>query len=146
MAISYRSILKHLELINRFIKNLKDLQAKTDIKTFFDLPENKNLLQYSLFQSILNSIDIANIIISELNVQSGDNIQDVFKVLYESSIITEETMNRMSELSKLRTDMVPVYNKSKLVDFTAIYSKLPDYIAVLEIFGKEIIAFIETKS
>jgi uncharacterized protein YutE (UPF0331/DUF86 family) len=91
-----------------FLEKLSQL-AKADKKDFLSDFRNSESAKYLLQVSVECCLDIANHIIASEKFRSPNDYTDSFRVLHERSIIPDDLIGSLEEMTKFRNRLVHIY-------------------------------------
>lgn len=136
---NHKEIIKRLSKLKEYSSSLKHLKK-------FSLNEFKGdkFLCYTLERvfhlSAEASIDIGEIIISELDLNSPEFNRDVFRILGEAKIIPKKLADNFQEIAKFRNILVHDYVE---IDIDKMYEYLQNDLSDFDKFIKAIAKFLK---
>lgn len=105
-----------LRKIERIETYLKQIRQKKDfgIKVFKKDKDLQSIILFNLIQSIQTCIDIGAHIVSDSGWEMPASQADIFEVLAENKIITEQLSKKMIKMAGFRNRIVHEYEKVNL--------------------------------
>lgn len=131
-------------LIAKKLDFLSELLTKTERMEFdeAELAENADihdLVVFRLQQAVETAIDIAVIIISQLDIPRKETARDAFLLLGQEGIIDKQLSEKMGQAADFRNRVVHGYND---FDWQMLFKDYLDDISDLRNFGAQIVAFL----
>lgn len=104
---------KVLEISERIKEHLNILQRYTEIPADEILNNTEKIwsMRYGFEMIVEDCINIGNHIIAENNFRAPQNYKDVFQVLFENNIISQELAEKLKRAAGIRNIIVHLYWK-----------------------------------
>ncbi|HEX7534626.1 MAG TPA: DUF86 domain-containing protein [Syntrophales bacterium] len=125
-------IAERLERLRQYIKILKSIQ-KQDIQEFKKDPFVRGAAERYLHLSIECLLDIGNHIISDRGYRKPETYAEVFQILGEKKIITQQLLNELEGMAAFRNILVHDYLK---IDPSQIYRIIQEKVKALDQLGR----------
>jgi Uncharacterized conserved protein len=127
-------IVSFLRLISNDIKDVEEC-SKVDLDTFLNSRSLQAIVERRLQTATESCINIGNHIISRLGLRAPQDYADVFRVLMEEKILSDDLAQQMMDMAKFRNLLVHIYWE---IDHRRVYESLPQRIETLRKFAKRI--------
>lgn len=128
----------HLKKLEEYIKELENLK-KTSLQKFLKDKGLQDRVERNLHLVIESSLDIGNQVISEQGFRLPDTYGDIFVILAENKVISEEFASDLEKMAGFRNILVHDYLK---IDKEKVYGNL-EKLDDLKDFAKAVVLFIE---
>src|SRR3989344_4419668 len=140
-SLTRQKILEKLENFQEYLKYLYQLRQearseKVFLRDFHLFGNTERYLQLSI-QSI---IDIAHLIIIDLNLKRPEDNYEAISILFEKRIISDSLDQTLTKMVGLRNILVHEYGK---IDRKKVFKILTGKLQDLELFKKQIIVFLK---
>ncbi|OGZ23898.1 MAG: hypothetical protein A2896_03060 [Candidatus Nealsonbacteria bacterium RIFCSPLOWO2_01_FULL_43_32] len=140
-SLTRQKILEKLENFQEYLKYLYQLRQearseKVFLRDFHLFGNTERYLQLSI-QSI---IDIAHLIIIDLNLKRPEDNYEAISILFEKRIISDSLAQTLTKMVGLRNILVHEYGK---IDRKKVFKILTGKLQDLELFKKQIIVFLK---
>jgi len=139
MVVDLKSISARLDSLREYLALLKEAQ-KMSLSAFKKDPKNHYTVERALQLAIECCHNIANHLISELDMERPDKYESVFEILGKNDIIPAAFAKRLVLMARFRNLLVHEYTEIKL---DRVYEILKDDLGDFETFAKHIIRFLE---
>jgi len=138
--LTRQKIFEKLENLREHLGYLTKLQGETlseeDFVSDFHLFGNtERYLQLSI-QSI---VDIAHLIIIDLDIKRPDDNYEAVSLLHKNRIVSEDLASKLTKMVGLRNILVHEYGK---IDRKKVYEVLTTQLRDLEEFKKQVVAYL----
>lgn len=137
--ISENKIFEKLSLLDEYLSYLKDIQ-KVNKNSFLKDYHFYGLAERYLQLSIQTLIDVGQLIITEKQLSRPPEPQEIFSVLFNSKILSENLVNQLTGIVGFRNILVHEYGK---IDREKVYEYLQNNIGIFEQYKKEVLKFIK---
>lgn len=137
--ISENKIFEKLSLLDEYLSYLKDIQ-KVNKNSFLKDYHFYGLAERYLQLSIQTLIDVGQLIITEKQLPRPPEPQEIFSILFNSKILSENLVNRLTGIVGFRNILVHEYGK---IDREKVYEYLQNNIGIFEQYKKEVLGFIK---
>lgn len=140
-SISKHKIFEKLSLLDEYFKYLKEIQ-KVNKNSFLNDYHFYGLAERYLQLSIQVLIDLGQLIITEKQLSRPAEPQEIFSVLFNDKILSENLVNQLTGIVGFRNILVHEYGK---IDREKVYEYLKNDIGIFEHYKKEILKFIKKR-
>ncbi|RLF53918.1 MAG: DUF86 domain-containing protein [Thermoplasmata archaeon] len=123
------------DIIERNLNFIKDNYSDIEPEDLENSYKDYQALKFSLFEMIEACIDIANHIISSERFRRAESYADMFKVLGENKILSENLAGKMALMARFRNFLVHRYEK---LDTEKIVEIVREHLVDIEMFMEEI--------
>lgn len=139
--LTRQKIFEKLENLKESFGYLQKLRGETHSEKEFisDFHLFGNVERY-LQLSIQSIIDIAHLVIIDLDLKRPDDNYEAVSLLYSQSVISEELAGKLTKMVGLRNILVHEYGK---IDRKKIYEVFEMQLKDLEEFQKQLLAYLE---
>ena len=142
--VTQQKIFEKIQQLDEYISNLRQIRDESEDKdTFLKDFHFYGLAERYLQLSCQVIIDTLNLVVIEEGMEKPEAGKEVFSILYQKKIISEDLYSRLEGLIGFRNILVHEYGK---VDREKVYRFLMDRLVDFEIFKKEILRFLEEES
>ena len=141
MPVDKNLVGKKLDFLNQFLVSIENMDFDED--AFVKSSDIHDLVVFRLQQSVETCIDIATMIISQLNLPRKETAKDAFLLLGENGVIDNDLGKKMGKAADFRNRVVHGYND---FDYKLLYKDYKKDLTDLRNFGSQILAFLEKKS
>lgn len=138
-SISKHKMFEKLSLLDEYLKYLKEIQ-KVNKNSFLNDYHFHGLAERYLQLSIQVLIDLGQLIITEKQLSRPAEPQEIFSVLFNDKILSENLVNQLTGIVGFRNILVHEYGK---IDREKVYEYLKDNLIIFEKYKKEILKFIK---
>ncbi len=133
---------ERLKLLREY---LRDLRAEQDV-TFDQYQEDKKLRRFverTLQIAVEACLDIGNHIIASERFRYPEDNKDIFQVLNEEGIISDDLLTQLIKMAGFRNIVVHDYAR---IDDAAVYGALKKRLGDFEEFARSIVAYLERET
>jgi len=123
------------DIIERNLNFIRDNYSDIEPEYLENSYKDYQALKFSLFEMIEACIDIANHIISSERFRRAESYADMFKVLGENKIISENLAGKMALMARFRNFLVHRYEE---LDTEKIVEIVREHLVDIEMFMEEI--------
>ncbi len=141
MVIDAASINARLDKLREQIVLLNEAK-KLGLGDFKKDPRNYYTVERAFQLAIEASHDIANHLISSLDMERPDKYESVFSIIEDNKVIPEGFGEVLKDMARFRNLLVHEYLK---IDLDRVYEILQSKIGDLEQFAKYIVKFLENQ-
>jgi len=141
MPVDKNLVGKKLDFLNQFLVSIENMDFDED--AFVKSSDIHDLVVFRLQQAVETCIDIATMIISQLNLPRKETAKDAFLLLGENGVIDNDLGKKMGKAADFRNRVVHRYND---FDYKLLYKDYKKDLTDLRNFGSQILAFLEKKS
>ena len=141
MPVDKNLVGKKLDFLNQFLVSIENMDFDED--AFVKSSDIHDLVVFRLQQAVETCIDIATMIISQLNLPRKETAKDAFLLLGENGVIDNDLGKKMGKAADFRNRVVHGYND---FDYKLLYKDYKKDLTDLRNFGSQILAFLEKKS
>lgn len=139
--LTRQKILEKLESLKEYTEYLQTLKQEAGSEDQFraDFHLFGNAERY-LQLSIQSIIDIAHLVIIDLDLKRPEDNYEAVSMLFEQKVISDELSHTLTKMVGLRNILVHEYGK---IDRGKVYEVLTTQLQDLEEFKKQVIAYFE---
>lgn len=116
-------MLSRLRELDEALKDWKRYQS-VPIEEFRENRDKRNMVLYSMLIAIQAAIDIAAHIIAKEHLRKPSTYREIFEILAEKKIISDDLANKLSDLAGFRNVLVHVYWELDLDEVYSILQKI----------------------
>jgi uncharacterized protein YutE (UPF0331/DUF86 family) len=128
-------LLRNLTLYSGYLRNL----ARTERDVFLRDPEKLGAAKYYLQVAIEVCIDLGNHLIASERWRAPRDYRDVFSVLQENGVVTEEFAQTLRQMAGLRNLLVHLYWE---IDDAQIYADVQNNLDDFDRYARCILEFL----
>ena len=139
-GISKHKIFEKLSLLDEYLKYLKEIQ-QVNKNSFLKDYHFHGLAERYLQLSIQVLIDLGQLIIMEKQLTRPVEPQEIFSVLFNHKILSENLVNQLTGIVGFRNILVHEYGK---IDREKVYEYLKNNLRIFEQYKKETLKFIKS--
>lgn len=139
MALDLKSISARLDKLRGYLALLKEAQ-KMDLDTFKGDPKNYYTVERALQLAIERCHDIANHLISQLDMERPDKYETVFEILGKNGVVPAGFGKKLVSMARFRNLLVHEYME---IDLDRVYEILKTKLRDFEMFARHIVTFLE---
>lgn len=139
--LTRQKIFEKLESLKEYTEYLKTLKQEAGSEERFqaDFRLFGNTERY-LQLSIQSIIDIAHLLIIDLDLKRPEDNYEAVSMLFEKEVISDELAHTLSKMVGLRNILVHEYGK---IDRKKVYEVLTTQLQDLEMFKEQVVAYLE---
>ena len=139
--LTRQKIFEKLENLKEYLGYLNKLKAEAQseeefVSDFHVFGNTERYLQLSI-QSIL---DIAHLIIIDLDLKRPDDNYEAVSILYDNKVVSESLASKLAKMVGLRNILVHEYGK---IDRKKVYEVLTTQTGDLEEFQNQIVSYLQ---
>lgn len=138
-GIAKHKIFEKLSLLDEYLGYLKEIQ-KINKNSFLKDYHFYGLAERYLQLAIQILIDLGQLIITEKQLTRPVEPQEIFSVLFNNKILSENLVNQLTGIVGFRNILVHEYGK---IDREKVYEYLKNNLRIFEQYKKEILKFIK---
>jgi uncharacterized protein YutE (UPF0331/DUF86 family) len=131
-------LLRNLALYTRYLQNL----ARTERHIFLSDPEKIGAAKYYLQVAIEVCIDLGNHLIASERWRAPRDYRDVFSVLQENGVVTEDFARTLRQMAGVRNLLVHLYWE---VDDAQIYDDMQNNLGDFDRYARCILEFLNKR-
>lgn len=136
---SFNKIVAKLDNLDEYLKILKDLQ-KVNRKSFINDYHFYALAERYLQLSIEILLDVGKLLIVVGNLRKPESNDDIFVILRENKILSENIASSMEGIAKFRNILVHHYEN---INRAIIYEKLQKNLQDFKLFQQQIARYLK---
>lgn len=137
--LTFNKVIAKLERLDKYVRYLSEIQ-KVNKKSFLADYHFHGLAERYFQLAIEVLLDIGKLIVIGENLRKPEDNQDIFTVLHEQGIISENLTDRVIGIANFRNILVHDYEK---IDSEIVYQKLQRNLLDFQEFKQEILQYLE---
>lgn len=127
------TVVNHLENLRKFLQDLDRYRQGIGRQEFLRNRDKQGMVLFALLEAMQLCIDLGSHIISEKGWRKPETYRDVFRVLWENSLIDESLRDQLHDLAGFRNVVVHLYGK---LDLDRVYTTLQSGLEGITQFAK----------
>ena len=131
-----------MKMLADYVRRLKPFQKMT-LEQYIDDRMSQAVVERWLQLSAQICLDITNHIISEEGFREPKDNQDMFVILNEEGIISEDFIADLTGIARFRNVLVHMYAE---LDQTKVYAALTEHLGDFDRFAKLMVKFLEREA
>ena len=140
-GIAHNKIIAKFQALDEYLVYLKDLQ-KVNKKSFLQDYHQFGLAEHYLHLSIEVLLDVAKLVIIAYEFKRPEELQEVFYVLRDKSVINDVLYDKLAGVSSFRNVLIHEYQK---IDRELVYKYLQNNIDQFKEFKRQMLRFLGKK-
>jgi len=133
---------KHLELLRGYVADIIEMKQGLTLDELKKDRRRQYQILFPLQMAIQSCINIAMHLIAELSLRRPESNSEIFLILSEQKIVSEDLMGKMTAMVKFRNLLVHTYWK---IDIDKVYKILEENMDDFARFEKHVVELIESE-
>ncbi len=129
-AVDVGRVTSFLRLITEDLQTLREKRG-LGLQEYLNSRDQQSIVERRLQTAIESALNIGNHVIARMRLRAPRDYADVFRILQEAGVLSEDAAQAMADMARFRNLLVHVYWE---LDHKRIYETLPQRIETLEKF------------
>lgn len=139
--VNVQKVQSQLDNLSAYVRHLRDI-AQTEREVFLKDNIKVGGAKYYLQSSIAVCLDIGNHIIASEGYRAPKDYRDIFTVLNENGLLSDDFTRTLRQMAGLRNRLVHLYWE---VDDEQIYDDLKDHLGDFDKYADCIVEFMDKR-